>query len=102
MDWFGCFGLVVFCSWWIKGSTVGMRRKFLSELNRASPILIEMGYWDIVLCAWAVFAVFAILSISMARSKNVGKCKGPSSSMEQAVKKRKSDTSQTIEKGKGK
>ena len=58
-----------------------MGRKFLSELNRASPILMKMGYWDIVLSAWAVFAVFAILPISMARSKNIGKGKDPSSSI---------------------
>ena len=102
MDWFEWLGLVLLCSWWIRGSTVGIGRKLLSELNRASPILMEMGYWDIVLCAWSVFAVFAILAISMARSKNVGKGKAPSSSMERAVKKRKSDTSQTIKKGKGK
>ena len=38
----------------------------------------------------------------MARSKNTGKGKAPSSSMERAVKKRKFDTSQTIKKGKGK
>ena len=38
----------------------------------------------------------------MARSKNVGKGKAPSSSMERAVKKRKSNTSQTIKKGTGK
>ena len=83
---------MIFCPWWIRGSAVGMGRKFLSELNRANPILIEMGYWDIVLCGWDVFAVFSILSISMVRSKNVGKGKAPSSSMERAVKKRKSDT----------
>ena len=79
-----------------------MGRKFLSELNGASPILMKMGYCDIVLSAWAVFAVFAILPISMARSKNIGKGKDPSSSMERAMKKRKADTSQTIKKGKGK
>ena len=50
----------------------------------------------------AIFAVIAILAISMARSKNTGKGKAPSSSMERAVKKRNSDTSQTIKKGKGK
>ena len=50
MDLFGWLGLVVLCSWWIRGSAVGMGRKFLSELNEASPILMEMGYWDIVLC----------------------------------------------------
>ena len=38
----------------------------------------------------------------MARSKNIRKGKAPSSSMERAVKKRKSDTSQLIKKGKGK
>ena len=38
----------------------------------------------------------------MARSKNTGKGKAPRSSMERAMKKRKSDTSQTIKKGKGK
>ena len=51
---------------------------------------------------WAVFSTVAILAISMARSKNIGKGKAPSSSMEHAVKKRKVDTSQTIKKGKGK
>ena len=38
----------------------------------------------------------------MARSKNIGKGKASSSSMERAVKKREADTSQTIKKGKGK
>ena len=79
-----------------------MGRKFLSELNGASPILMEMGYWDIVLYVWVVFAIVSILVVSMARSKNIGKGKAPSSSMERAVKKRKADTSQTIKKGKGK
>ena len=50
MDLFVWLGLVVFCSWWIRASTNGMGRKFLSELNGASPILMEMGCWDIVLC----------------------------------------------------
>ena len=79
-----------------------MGRKFLSKLNGVSPILMEMGCWDIILCVWAIFAIFAILAIFMARSNNIGKGKAPSSSMERAVKKRKVDTSQTIEKGKGK
>ena len=102
MDLFGWLGLVVFCSLWIRALADGMRRKLLFDLHGASPILMEIGYWDIVLCVWAVFAIFSILSISMARSKNTGKGKAPSSSMERAVKKRKSDTSQTIKKGKGK
>ena len=44
MDLFGWLGLVVLCSWWIKASAVGMGRKFLSKLNGASSILMEMGY----------------------------------------------------------
>ena len=102
MDLFGWFGLVVFCSLWIRAMASGMGRRFLSDLHRASPILVESGYWDIVLCVWAIFAIIAILAISMARSKNTRKGKAPSSSVERAVKKRKSDTSQPIKKGKGK
>ena len=51
---------------------------------------------------WAIWAVIAILSISMARSKNFRKGNASSSSMGQAVKKRKSDASQPEKKGKGK
>ena len=75
MDLFEWLGLVVLCSWWIRASTDGMGRKFLTELNRASPILMEMGFWNIILCIWAMFAIFSILVISMARSKNIGKGK---------------------------
>ena len=81
MDWVGWFGLVVFCSLWIRASTVGMGRKFLSDLHGASPVLMEIGYWDVSLCVWAVFAIFSILAISMARSKDTGKGKAPNSSM---------------------
>ena len=102
MDLFGWFGLVVFFSLWFRALADGMGKKFLSDLHEASPILMEIGYWDIFLCVWAVFSVFSILGISMARSKNIGKGKAPSSFMERAVKKRKADTSQTIKKGKGK
>ena len=100
MELFGWFGLVVFCFLWFRISSADvMGRKFLSNLHGASPVLMEIGYWDVVVCIWAVFAIFSILSISMARSKNTGKGKAPSSSMERAVKKRKSETSQTIKKG---
>ena len=103
MDLFGWFGLVVFCSLWFRASSADiMGRKFLSDLHGASPVLMEIGYWDIVLYVLVVFAIFSIPAISMARSKNTGKGKAPSSSMERAVKKRKSDTSQTVKKGKGK
>ena len=102
MDSFCWIGLVVLCSLWIKALVVGMRSKLLSALHGANPVLMEIGHRDIVLCVWAVFPIFSILAISMARSKNTGKGKVPSSSMERAVKKRKVDTSQTIKKGKGK
>ena len=102
MDFLGWFWLVVFFAWWFGVSADVMGRKFLSDLQGASPVLLETGFWDIVLYVWAICAIIAILSITMARSKNIGKGKAPSSSVEQAVKKRKSDTSQPIKKGKGK
>ena len=94
MDLLGWCGLVVLFSLWLRVSSIDdMGRKFLFDLHGASPVLMETGFWDIVLCVWAIFAIIAILAISMARSKNIGKGKEPSSSMERAVKKRKSDTS---------
>ena len=72
----------VFCSWWIRASADSMGRKFLTELNEASPILMEIGFYNIILGIWAMFSIFYILSIFMARSKNIGKGKAPSSSME--------------------
>ena len=84
---------MVLCSWWLRASAAdGMGRKMLTELHKISPILMEMGCWDIILCIWAIVAIFAILAISMARSRNIGKGKAPRSSMERAVKKRKADT----------
>ena len=103
MDLLGWCGLVVLFSWWLRVSSVDvMGRKFSSYLHGASLVLLETGFWDIVLCVWAIFAIIDIIAISMARSKNIRKGKAPSSSMERAVKKRKSDTSQPIKKGKGK
>ena len=103
MELFGWFWLVVFCSLWFKVSLAsGMGRRFLSDMHGASPIFLEIGYWDIILYVWAILAIISILSISMARSRNIGNGKAPSFSMERAVKKRKSDTSQPINKGKGK
>ena len=69
----------------------GMERKVLNEVERVSPIMLEMGLWEIFVCVWSVLAVFSILVISMARSKNTGKGKATISSMERAVKKRKAD-----------
>ena len=79
-----------------------MGRKFLSDLHGASPVLLETGFWEIIVYVWAICAIIAIISISMARSMNTGKGKAPSSSMERAVKKRKFDSSHPVKKGKGK
>ena len=65
----------------------GMGRKVLNDLERVSPILLEMSCWETFVCVWAILAIFAILAISTATSKNIGKGKAPSSSMERAVKK---------------
>ena len=101
MELFGWFGLVVFCSLWFRVSLAsGIGKRFLLDMHGASPILLEIGYWDVVLYVWAILAIISFLAISMARSKNTGKGKAPSSSIERAVKKRKSDTSQPIKKGK--
>ena len=94
--------MIVFFTWWFGVLADGMGRKFLSDLHGASRVLLETGFWDIVLYVWAICAIISILAISMARSKNTGKGKAPSSSMERAVKKRKSDSSQPVKKGKGK
>ena len=80
----------------------GMGRKFLNDLERVSPTKLEMGCWETFVCIWAVLSIFAIVAISMARSKNTGKGKATSSSMERAVKKIKADTLQIVKKGKGK
>ena len=101
MDFFRWFGLVVFSIWWFGVSVDGMGRKLLSDLHGASPVLFETSFWDSVLYVWAICAIMAILAVSMARSKNIGKGKAPGSSMERAVKKRKSDSSQPVKKGKG-
>ena len=79
-----------------------MGRRLLSDVHRASPVLFETGFWDMMIYFWAIWAVIAIIAISMARSKNTGKGKASSSSMEQVVKKRKPDASQPVKKKKGK
>ena len=76
--------------------------KFYLMRTGVSPVLFETGFWDLMIYIWAIWAVIPIIAISMARSKNVGNGKASSSSMGQAVKKRKSDASQPVKKGKGK
>ena len=103
MDCVGWLWVAVLCSWLVRASiTSGMGRQVLNDLERVSPILLEMGCWETFVCVWIVFAIFSILAISMARSKNIEKKKATSSSMERAVKKRKADTLQIVKKGKGK
>ena len=75
MDLLGWFWLVVFFAWWFGVSADVMGRKFLSDLYGANPVLLETGFRDIVLYVWAICAIIAILVISMARSKNIGKGK---------------------------
>ena len=83
MDCVGWLWLVVLRFRLIRASAAnGMGRKVLTDLERVSPILLKMGYWEIVVCVWAILAIFSILDISMARSKNTGKGKAISSSME--------------------
>ena len=93
---------MLFCDCWLGVSAVSMGRRLLSNVHRASPMLFETGFWDLMICVWAIWAIIAIIAISMARSKNTGKGKASSSSMEQAVKKRKPDASQPVKKKKGK
>ena len=93
---------MLFCTWLLGVSGDSMRRKLLSDMHGASPVLFETSFWDVIIYIWVVWAIIAILAISMARSKNIGKGKASSSSIGQAVKKRKSDSSQPVKKGKGK
>ena len=102
MNLFGWLWVMVFCTWWFGVSVEGMGRKVLSDLHGASLVLFEIGLWDLVIYIWAICAIIAILTVSMARSKNIEKGKAPGSSMERAVKKRKSDSSQPVKKGKDK
>ena len=102
MDLFGWILLLLLCDCWMGCCALHMGRKLLIDVHRASPVLIETGYWDMVIYFWAIWAVIAIIAISMARSKNTGKGKASSSFMERAVKKRKPDASQTVKKRKGK
>ena len=80
---------MVLCSWLLRASVAhSMGRKILTDPEGVSPILLEMGLWETVVCVWAILSIFAIVAISMARSKNTGKGKALSSSMERVVKKK--------------
>ena len=102
MDLCGWIVLLLFCDCWMGGYALHMGRRLQLDVHRASPVLFETGYWDMMIYFWAIWAVIAIIAISMARSKNTGKGKASSSSMERAVKKRKPDATQPVKKRKGK
>ena len=73
MDCFGWLWVVALCSSLVRASAMnGMGRKVLNDLERVSPIMLEMGLWEIFVCVWVVLAIFSILAISMARSKLSG------------------------------
>ena len=80
-------------------STKVVGRKFLRDMGKGSPVLVECGKsnacrtWECFLCVWAILVVLSLIIVSMARTKNTGKGKAASSSMERAVKKKKADTS---------
>ena len=83
MDYFGWLWFVALCSWLVRASAMNsMGRKVLNDLEMVSPIILEMGLWEIFVCLWAVLTIFSILAISMARSKNTGEGKATNSSME--------------------
>ena len=86
MDYFGKLWAVTLCSWLVGWCVCheGLGRKVVNDAERVSPKILEMGLWEMFLGVWSVLAVFSILAISMARSKNrwKGKRKGHSSESE--------------------
>ena len=70
-------------------ATKVMGWKFLRDTGKGSPVLVKMGLWECFMCVWSILAVLFLIVVSMARTKNTGKGKAASSSMERAVKKRK-------------
>ena len=92
--------LVVWLDYVVATEVVG--GKFLRDMGKGSPVLVEMGLWECFLCVWAILAILSLSVVFMERTKNIGKGKAASSSMERAMKKRKANTSQVVKKSKGK
>ena len=47
MDYFGWLWVVALCFWLARASTMNdMGRKVLNDLERVSPIVLEMGCWE--------------------------------------------------------
>ena len=49
MELFWWIWLVLFCAWWLGVSAVSMGRRILSDVHRASPVLFETGFWDLMI-----------------------------------------------------
>ena len=51
MDYFGWLWVVALCSWLVGASAMkGLGRKVLNGVERVSPIILEMGLWEIFVC----------------------------------------------------
>ena len=49
MDLLGWIWLILFCDCWLGVSAVSMGRRLLSDVHRASPVLFETGFWDMMI-----------------------------------------------------
>ena len=90
MDSAACYWVVVLVVWLdfvVATKVVG--QKFLRDMGKGSLVFVEMGLWECFLSVWAILAVLYLIVVSMARTKNTRKGKDASSSMEQAVKKKR-------------
>ena len=54
MELFCWILLVLFCDCWFGVSAVSMGRRILSDVHRASPLLFETGFWDLMIYIWAI------------------------------------------------
>ena len=60
MDYFGWLWAVVLCSWLVRASAMSdIGRKVLNDLERVSPILLEMGCWRL-LCVYGLFSQYSL------------------------------------------
>ena len=41
--------MVLCFTWWLGVSGVSMSRKVLSDVHGASPVLFEIGFWDVII-----------------------------------------------------
>ena len=56
MDCVGWLWVVALCSLLVRASAMnGIGRKVLNDLERVSPIMLEMGLWEICVCVCGPF-----------------------------------------------